>query len=51
MFRIMVETETGDRFQAFTWTRDAASGIQRALDEAPEFDHKIKMAWAEETEQ
>ncbi len=47
MFKIFVKTAEGRTFEAFTWTRDAASGIARAKREAPLFGHKVVEAWAE----
>ncbi len=42
----------GSTFRAFVWTRDAASGIARALRESPQFGytgaHRVIEAWAEE---
>jgi hypothetical protein len=46
MLKIFVQTRDGREFQAFTWTRDEASGIARAMREGREFGHDIVKAWA-----
>jgi hypothetical protein len=46
-FIILVETITGDVLEAFTWTRDAQSGIDRARREAVEFKQVPVRVWAE----
>lgn len=47
-FIIFIETVTGEIIEAFTWCRDANSGIERARREAPEFGHNAVRIWAEE---
>lgn len=50
MLNIFIRTEGGQVIKAFAWTRDAESGIRRALREAAEFGHKAIDAWAEHHE-
>ena len=45
---VMIRTARGKVFRAFTWTRDAASGIERARTEAKEFGFEVESIWAEE---
>lgn len=47
-FVIFVETAAGEIVRAFTWSRDAASGIARARKEASMFGFAAKKVWAEE---
>lgn len=47
-FVIFVETAAGEVIRAFTWSRDAASGIARAKKEAIMFGLPAKKVWAEE---
>lgn len=47
-FDIYIRTAEGREILAFTWTRDAASGIRRAHSEAPKFGHTVAEAWAVE---
>lgn len=49
-FIIFVETVTGEIIRAFTWCRDAASGIERARRDAREFDVIPAHIWAESVE-
>ena len=44
---IWVRTDKGKEFIAFVWSRDIASGINRAITEGQRFGHKILKAWAE----
>lgn len=46
-FRIMVRLTNGLVIEAFTWTRDAKSGIERARREAKEFGFNASLVWAE----
>lgn len=46
-FIIFVETLSGDVIKAFTWTRDANSGIRRAQYEADKFGVDVSRVWAE----
>jgi hypothetical protein len=46
-FVIFVETLNGEIIRAFTWCRDAASGIERARRDATEFDVTPAHIWAE----
>jgi hypothetical protein len=46
-FSIMARTTAGEVFEAFRWTRDAASGIARAWREAPSFGFDLAEVWAE----
>jgi hypothetical protein len=46
-FIIFVETVTGEIIKAFTWTRDAQSGVERARREAVEFNKVPVRVWAE----
>jgi len=46
-FRIMVKLADGLNMEAFTWTRDAKSGMARARRDAKLFGVNIKLAWAE----
>lgn len=46
-FRIMARNLEGHAFCAFTWTRDAQSGIARAKREAREFGIDVTDIWAE----
>jgi hypothetical protein len=47
-FRILAtDTATGEEFECFTWTRDAASGIRRAYSDAERFGMIIRDARAE----
>lgn len=46
-FRIIITLASGGDLEAFTWTRDAASGIARAWREAAEFGFKITAVRAE----
>jgi hypothetical protein len=50
-FIIFVETVTGEIIRAFTWCRDAASGIERARRDAREFDVIPTRIWAESVEE
>lgn len=45
-FEIWFETEAGLQVKAFTWTRDAASGIERAKRDAKLFNVKATRFWA-----
>ncbi len=45
-YEIWVKTKDGREVQAFNWTRDANSGIERAKIDAKEFAIKIIDAWA-----
>lgn len=45
-FRVFVRTVEGAEFEAFTWCRDEASGIERAWREGAEFGHEIETVWA-----
>ena len=49
-FVIFVETITGEIIRAFTWCRDAASGIERARRDALDFDVIPARIWAEPVE-
>jgi hypothetical protein len=49
-FIIFVETVTGDIIRAFTWCRDAASGIDRAWRDAADFEVIPARIWAEPVE-
>jgi hypothetical protein len=49
-FVIFVETVTGEIIRAFTWCRDAASGIERARRDARDFDVVPVRVWAESVE-
>lgn len=46
-FIIVMETVTGEVIRAFTWCRDAASGIARAEHDAKAFGYAAKRIWAE----
>lgn len=46
-FVIFVETVTGEIIKAFTWCRDAASGINRAERDAKDFGVVAARIWAE----
>lgn len=46
-FIIFVETVTGETIKAFTWCRDAASGIERAKRDAELFGVKPGRVWAQ----
>ena len=46
-FIIYVETSEGVIFKAFTWCRDAISGIARAKRDAIDFRVEAKRIWAE----
>lgn len=45
-FSIMVRDADGGEYEAFTWTRDEASGIRRAYADAAKFGVTIIDAWA-----
>lgn len=47
MLAIFIKTREGQTIRAFTWTRDAASGIARAMREAKDFGFDAVEAWAE----
>lgn len=49
-FIIFVETVTGEIIRAFTWCRDAASGVERARRDAGEFGVTPARIWAESVE-
>lgn len=49
-FVIFVETTAGEIIRAFTWTRDPASGIERARYDAREFGVTPVRIWAEPVE-
>lgn len=40
---VATEIATGERFECFTWTRDAASGIERAKRDAVKFGMADKL--------
>lgn len=40
---IATEIATGERFECFTWTRDAVSGIERAKRDAVKFGMADKL--------
>lgn len=46
-FFIFVETVAGEIISAFTWCRDANSGIARAAHDAKMFGYTAKRIWAE----
>jgi len=46
-FIIFVETVTGEIIEAFTWCRDADSGIKRAERDAKDFGVVVARIWAE----
>jgi hypothetical protein len=46
-FVIFVETVTGEIIRAFTWCRDAASGIDRARRDASEAGVTSVRIWAD----
>lgn len=46
-FIIFVETVSGEIIKAFTWCKDAASGIERAKKDAVEFGVNTVRVWAE----
>jgi len=45
-FTIWVRTTDGVEFAAFTWTRSAQTGIDRAKAEAGRFGHDVADVWA-----
>lgn len=45
-FAIFCRSADGAIFEAFTWTRDEASGIRRAWADAERFGVAITDAWA-----
>ena len=45
-FTIWVRTTDGVEFEAFTWTRSAQTGIDRATTEAARFGHDVAAVWA-----
>ena len=45
-FTIWVRTTDGAEFAAFTWTRSAQTGIDRAKAEAVRFGHDVADVWA-----
>ena len=47
MFQIFARRSDGSVFFAFTWTRDAASGVAACFTRAKEFGVEITEAWAE----
>jgi len=47
MLRVFARRADGSVFECFTWTRDAASGIERAYRDAADFGVQIVDAWAE----
>jgi hypothetical protein len=46
MLRIFVQTNIGERFLAFHWSRTAINGCERAIREGKEFGHNVIAAWA-----
>lgn len=46
-FLIFVETVEGNIIQAFSWCRDAASGVARAWKDAELFEVRVDRVWAE----
>ena len=45
-FTIFIRTASGDEVEAFRWTRDERSGVERAKREAKEFGYGEVEAWA-----
>jgi hypothetical protein len=41
---VATEIATGERFECFHWTRDAASGVERAKRDAVRFGMAAKLA-------
>jgi hypothetical protein len=46
-FIIFVETLAGEIVEAFAWTRDQQSGVERARKDAKEFGVQASRVWAE----
>lgn len=46
-YAIIVETQSGQRYQAFTWVGDPKAGVARAAKEAILFERDYKTIWAD----